>query len=205
MEKEYLFNLNYPDFRKVFEKNIAEKLGTKWMRDSKIKWSTEDGTINVIVIRCNDIYITNDEKRNNDYLVIIENTPEGSMNYIFNCTADPKYKRDGIANLCEQIYYGNIRNHRWTFGRLAICQDFCEVYVIRFIKGKPSEECGLFKINIHDNGSSYNSSLGCVIIATQQENKKYYQPLLSRVRKIQERNIPVAVIRDVNFVRLLES
>lgn len=197
IDKEYFYNLKYAQFKDVFNKYVNDLSQTKLLRDKNIKWNEAEGTINVFVIRCNDLYITNDINRNNDWLVILENRPDDCFRlYVFECTADPKFRKDEIANLLEQIYFGNIRNHKWIFGRLAICQDNCEIYVRRFTGNHYSDDLGHFGINIHDNGGFFNSSLGCVILASQQDNVSEYQPLLKRVSK---NNIPVAVIRDIKF------
>ena len=131
-------------------------------------------------------------------MIVLENRPgDNFRRYVFNCTADPKYKKTRIANICEQIYFGNIRNHRQVAGRDAICQDLCEVYVRRYEGGSWFEEKGFFGINIHNPAGAYNSSLGCVIISTDDDYLSEFRPLLRRVNK---KNIPVAIIRDNKFL-----
>ena len=166
----------------VYASELPEKLNK-----SKTKWN-DDG-LNVIVIRCNDIYITNDMKRNNDWMILFF---EGKK-YIFQCTADPKYRKNKIANICEQVYYGNIRNHRGIYNRLAICQDNCKVFVRRYINNKWFEEQGHFGINIHNSNGLFNSSLGCVILADESRYINSFRPLLREVKK-KTNHIPVAVI-----------
>ena len=196
--KSYFEDLKYSEYKNIFKKYLSDLKGTKWLRDKDIKWIDNEGTINVIVIRCNDYYITNDMKRNNDWMIVIENRPDDNFRrYVFNCTADPKSKKRHRANLCEQIYFGNIRNHRNIAGRDAICQDFCEVYVRRYEGGSWFEEKGHFGINIHNPGNNYNSSLGCVIISTDDDYFSEFRPLL---RRVERRNNPVAIIRDNKFL-----
>ena len=201
MNKLYFEDLRYNQYKFLFEKYVAELKHTEYLRNESIAWSDAEGTINVFVIRCNDMYITNDIQRNNDWLVVIENRPEDSFRrYIFKCTADPKYRRNKIANLVEQIYYGNVRNHRWIPGRDAICQDNNEIYVRRYENGEWFEEKGHFGINIHNSAGFFNTSLGCVVLASEDSYLNEFRPLLRRVQKI---NIPVAVLRDTKFEELL--
>jgi len=156
--------------------------------------------LNVIVIRCNDIYITNDLKRNNDWLILIYN----NLRYIYECTADPKYRKNKIANICEQVYFGNIRNHRGIYNRLAICQDNSDVYVRRYTGNKWYEEHGKFGINIHNPAGFFNSSLGCVILANESRYINSFRPLLREVKK-KTNHIPVAVFNLKEFEKQAEA
>jgi len=196
-------NLKYNQYEEFFNNYIDELSGSKYLRDSGIRWCGVNKTINVIVIRCNDIYITNNMKRNNDWMIVIENTKSGSFKrYIFKVTADPKYRRDKIANLMEQVYFGNSRNHRSQPNRIAICQDTCQVFVKRYKGPTWYEDLGFFGINIHNPKGFFNSSLGCVILAKDSDYLNDFRPLLKRVSKSR---IPVAVIRNTDFARLISQ
>lgn len=190
-EIETLFNAYYD--RLLASYKPAEK-----------RFNTEPGTINVIAVRCNHLYITNDIERNNDVLMIVENKADDNFRrYIYDVTADPKSRKPGIANLLPQIYLGNIRNHRQILGRPAICQDFDSVWVRRYnSNGIWKDENGLFGINIHDRGGFFNSSLGCIILGSEEEYRNEYKPLLLRSEK---KNIPVAVMQDIVFEDLTKN
>ena len=197
----FLENVTYDKYKQFFNKYVEELRETKYLRDPSICWSDKINTINVIVIRCNDIYITNDIQRNNDWLVVIENrTNDTFIKYVFQVTADPKYRKDKIANLCEQIYFGNSRNHKSIPKRIAICQDTCQIYVKRYKGPTWWEDLGRFGINIHNSNGLFNSSLGCVILAKEDDYINEFRPLLNRVEKSK---IPVAVIRNTDFERLI--
>ena len=166
----------------VYASELPEKYNL-----SKVKWN--DNGLSVIVIRCNDIYETNDIKRNNDWLILFFR----GLKYIFQCTADPKYRKNKIANLCEQAYYGNIRNHRGIYNRDAICQDVDKVFVRRYTGSKWYDESGYFGINIHNSNGLFNSSLGCVILADEKRYINTFRPLLREAKQISNK-IPVVVI-----------
>lgn len=195
MTKEELLNIVYTEYESLFEKYRKEQ-------NSPISLQTANGSINAFVIRCNNMYITNDMERNNDFLVVLRYNPDNVDKYAFKVTADPCTRRYNIANLCEQIYAGNIRNHRWIAGRIAICQDLYPVKVRRYQNSsRYYEETGFFGINIHDNGGFWNSSLGCVILESEDEYKESYKPLLKSAAN--KNYVPVAVIRDKEFKHLL--
>ena len=65
MDKSYLENLTYNQYKALFY-NYAVNLDKK---PEYIKYNEKEGTINAFVIRCNDLYVTNDMKRNNDCFV----------------------------------------------------------------------------------------------------------------------------------------
>ncbi len=194
MTKEDLLNIEYDKYETLY--NIyARKLG------SPVSLQVNYGKINAFVIRCNEMYTTNDMQRNNDFLVILQYNSDSVDKYVFKVTADPHTRKYNIANLCEQIYAGNIRNHRQIAGRLAICQDFSPVRVRRYQSStKYFEETGFFGINIHDNGGLFNSSLGCVILESEDEYKEYFKPLLQSA--MNKTYVPVTVIRDIEFLKM---
>lgn len=195
MNREQLIKIPIDSYKEIFNA-YAEGLPDKYNL-SKTYW---EDVLNVIVIRCNDIYVTNNELRNNDWLVCIYN----NLRYVYKCTADPKYKRDRIANLREQVYYGNIRPHRWIGWRTCIAQDNCKVWVRRYANGKWYEELGHFGINIHNSAGYFNSSLGCVILADESRYINSFRPLLRTVKK-QTNRIPVAVINIKWFEQQAEA
>ena len=154
-------------------------------------WNEETGTINVICIRNNDENSFNDQMRNNDKLVIIENRPNDSYRlYEYEVTSDPSTKKPGIAHLCEGAYNSYVvRPHRWIAGRTALCQDAGEVRVFRTNSaGKLMYyEWGWFGINVHDTGGFWNSSLGCVILADSNQYQQEYKPLLLRAKEMHKK------------------
>jgi hypothetical protein len=200
MNKQILFDLSYQDLKKLFNNFLDCQTGNKYHNEN-VKWQDADGTINVIAIRCNDIYITNDMNRSNDYLCIVHNTGDSYEQFVYNCTTDPKTRRTNIANICEQSYLGNIRNHHWTPGRVAICQDNCKVWVRRYNGNTWVEQYGFFTINIHNPQGFFNSSLGCIILATDDSYISTFRPLLNKV-KLVTNEIPVIVMQEKTFNNL---
>lgn len=197
MNKQILFDLSYQQLKDLFNDYLVylSKFKTKY-HNPNVKWRDDDGTINVIVIRCNDLYVTNDMVRNNDYLCVIHNTGDSYEQFVFNVTADPKTRKNRIANLCSQSYIGNIRNHRWIPNRLAICQDNDAIWVRRYENNKWFEENGYFGINIHNSAGFFNSSLGCVILSSEDSYINSFRPLL---KKVQGKSVPVIVMEENNF------
>lgn len=179
-------------YRELFDKYIAS-LPKEYQHG--VKWN-EDG-INVIIKRNNPVETFNDEIRNNDDLIIIENKPATYTKYLFNVTADPKTRRFGIATLLPQAYYGNVRNHRGILGRPAICQDNCPVWIKRY-GGKV--EHGHFGIHIHDNGGFFNSSLGCTVLSSAESFINEFKPLLKRIKG---KTISVICIQAEKFDELM--
>ena len=110
-----------------------------------------------------------------------------------------------------QVYLGNIRPHQWAFNRDAVCQDYCAVWVRRFFKSKYDakpkmtyckennlwyyNDFGLHHINIHNANGFFNSSLGCVILDSEDEFIKIFRPTLKLVPKEYRNQIPVFVIQ----------
>jgi len=196
MDKQRLLKISYKTFREIFD-NFSDYLkGTKY-HNADVCWDNRIGMINVIVIRCNEVYITNDLKRNNDFLIICENKIDTVTTYVFNCTADPKYRRSKIANFMPQVYFANIRNHRQIPGRICLAQDLCKVWVKRFQGVKNWEDHGNFGINIHNSAGFFNSSLGCVILASEDDFIKEFRPLLKRCKY--KSKIPAAVMQLEHF------
>lgn len=205
--REIGLNLTIPQINNIFNA-YYNYLGHNNFTNN-IRFDITPGGINVFVIRMNSIYVTNDMKRNNDWMFIYQNEIPGkqkSYNYVFQVTADPKTRKYRIANILPQIYGGNIRNHRWIFGRLAICQDNYKVWVRRFDKNEKDfvDEKGFFGINIHDNAGMFNSSLGCVILANQSSYSNMFFPLLKEIKSIQK-IIPVCVFQDNIFLNLYNN
>jgi hypothetical protein len=202
MDKEFLLNVDYDKYEKVFELLKNEQKDTKYFKDISMK--TEVGNINVFAIRCNDIGIANDQIRNNDFLVVLHYTDTQCVKLCLSVTTDPKTHREYIANIYDpQLYFGNIRNHHWTPGRLCIAQDNCKVWVRRYYDKDPShyiDREGNFTINIHDNGGFYNSSLGCVILADETDYHEEFYPLLKNCTN--KDYVPVMIIRDNKFEEL---
>lgn len=211
MDREYLLNIPYKKYKEIFYK-FRDYLKTfnngkyyHLFNGKDIEFKEDSNTLSVFVIRCNDYYITNDMQRNNDFLILLYSTPSDKYEkYVFDVTADPKTRRYGIANLMEQIYVGNVRNHKWTLGRDCIAQDLCPVWVRRYTSNTNYyEEKGHFGINIHNNGGLFNSSLGCVIFADDEDYFNYFRKIVRTIDNKKE--IPVAVIRDNLFLKFLNN
>lgn len=160
--------------------------------------------IMVFVVRCNERISFNDVERNNDLLVIVEYISEDNFNlYTFNVTADPKSQKPNIAHLIEQIYTGNIGLHRAILGRTCIRSDKGLWYRRTDLNGKPYDpKFGQIGINLHNSAGFWNSSLGCVILESEDDYKNVFKPLLNRVSN--RNNIPVAVINQDYFTEELK-
>lgn len=193
-EQYKLLESLYYDFRKSEDNYIAE--------DVKKISSFTNGEIAAFVIRMNKSNSFNDVETNNDLLVILENVNDKNFNiFTFNVTADPKSNKPNIAHVLEQIYRGNIRNHRWIFGRIAICSDR-GLWYFRTKAGKIIERLfGMIGINIHDNGGFFNSSLGCVILELMSQYKTVFKPLLQRATN--KENVPVFIMNQYFFNKIL--
>ena len=201
MDKETLLNITYTQYEKIFDK-YSKSSGL--INPHKVAMRKGLNEVDAFVIRCNEMYVTNDIIRNNDYLVLLQYLMDSISKYVFKVTADPSIRRYNIANLCEQIYYGNIRNHRWIAGRICIAQDKCPVRVRRYSDSRHYiEEVGYFGINIHDNGGLWNSSLGCVILESKDSYNNFLKPLLKSAAN--KNYVPVTVIRDKDFLNLMNA
>lgn len=162
---------------------------------------TEPDTINVLGIRYNHEISFNNDLTNNDNLIIWENTSSNQVRlWRFPVTMDPKSKKVNIAHLVKGVYPSyRVGNHRQVPGRTALRQDDGVVLVARTDKkGEVFEvQTGKFGINIHDSGGFSNSSLGCTILANDDDYKNKYKPLLLRVKA--QRNITY-VVSDLDDV-----
>lgn len=202
INKESLLDISSFKYQEIFDNWYKKRQETKYKIDYPIKYNDEDNSINIFIIRMNNIGIMNDQKRNNDFLIMIHNATDGIYKYVFEVTADPKTKKTGIASIIPQVYIGNIRNHKWIFGRTAVCQDNHPVWVWRW--GLNKEEKGFFGINIHDNGGFFNSSLGCTIFADNKAYKENFKKILDEVKNTEfKNNIPVAVFQEKDFIECM--
>jgi len=226
--------LVYDDAVKIFDAykdDLREKENGFWLKDKSATVQERELAIALgFVIRCNDIFITNDIKRNNDWLFVIQNRPnEYIRRYVYQCTADPSLRRSGMATLMPQIYTANIRNHHNVFGRPALCQDNCPVTVRRYIKESEISyyqnlgfevheavevvggykyyffDTGHFGIHIHNPAQYWNSSLGCVILANDNDYKNEFKPLLNEAKTVQSTKIPIAVFQKDRFQEIYSS
>lgn len=184
------------------------------------KWNDEEGTINVIAIRNNDELDFNNRVRNNDQLMVFENRPNDMFRvYEFPCTTDPATpitlrdflsKKRGRAHLCEGAYESYVvRPHNWVLGRTALGQDANPVQVARSDnKGQfVGFDTGFFGINVHDAGRFWNSSLGCIIIAFENnlQYKSEFKPCLERAKSVHKKlgiNFTVFLINHKTLRRL---
>jgi len=198
--KDFLKNIKVEEYQAV----AKSLLPLIFKNDINIKWQLPF----VFILRFNKYYQTNTEKRNNDFVVIITDKVN-----VFECSADPKVRKDDIANIANnQAYEGNIRNHNYIPGNICIAQDYCDLIVRRYYShlrtygrgGKVVatgydedlklwwvEERGKFHINLH-RSSYYNSSLGCTIVTKEDEEE--FKALLKDIKKIQITKIPVVVL-----------
>jgi|SRR5574343_72548 hypothetical protein len=206
INKQILFDLTYQelkdlclDFQEYLRKNKPKYY------NENCKWIGGGSGANVIIIRCNKPYTGNDTLRNNDYLIIVKNNGDSYEQFVYNCTADPKTMRLGIATLLEQCYVGNIRNHHYTPNRPAICQDFCRVWVGRYDGKNGYEQFGYFTMHIHNPAGFFNSSLGCTILSTDDSYISTFRPLLKKlIAEGYTRNIPVFVMQEETFNNLIK-
>ncbi|WP_276979196.1 hypothetical protein [Flavobacterium filum] len=161
----------------------------------------------VFPIRCNNRISFNDSDAdgdgdidwNNDLLVIVEYISENNFNvFTFDCTVDPKTNKHNIAHLIEQVYTGNVGNHRGILSRICIRSDRGTWFKrTDYKKQVVMEDFDLRGINIHDNNGLFNTSEGCPILQSQGDYKNTFKPLLNRVSN---RNfIPVAVLNQDYF------
>lgn len=184
--------LNNRFFTQQNIKALWFKLYTKYLIEKRTEgrpqFVTAPDTINVIGIRQNAEIAFNDEDNfNNDLLVVYENTSSGNVRlWLFDCTMDPSRRRDNIAHLLKGAWGSyRVRNHRWIPGRTALCQDVAPVQIARtnsFGNVKIFTK-GFFGINIHDSGGFRNSSLGCTVLASDEDYKTKFKPLLKRINQ----------------------
>jgi len=173
-------------------KTVWDVLRVKYIRQGRYigstKWTDSPNTINVIGVRSNPEIAFNDQSTfNDDMLLIYENTSTGGVRlYSLPCTMDPKARKKSIAHLLKGIYASyRVRPHRWILGRDALCQDVNKVNIARTdIKGNViKKETDFFGINIHDSGGYRNSSLGCTILASNDDYKYKFRPLILRLKQ----------------------
>lgn len=157
----------------------------EWLVPEKVEASVHfpncDDGIAAFIFRCNQPIDFNNIRRNNDLLIIVQRKLLGFKVYSMVCTADPYGPKDHIAHLSAQIYRANRGLHRGIPGRICLRSDFGfgtwiqrtdsegDVIDINPASDKFTSAPGHFGINIHDTGGYYNSSLGCVIIAYNQD------------------------------------
>jgi len=186
-------DLKYSDWKNIFNKHL-DYCKTKNRVSGSPKWHDDEGTLNVIGIRCNDERDFNFGKYN-DYLVMIMNRPndEFRMN-ILKVTVDPGIPNQpgekNRAHLCQGVWNSYVvRPHRWksrTFPKIgfqprwALCQDKDEVEVVRTDStGKVvGNERGQFGINIHDTGGFRDSSIGCTVVQDDNDYVDTYLPYI---------------------------
>ncbi len=189
------------DYRNLFDKY------KNWLVEEKVepsvKYPEQEGEIAVFQFRCNEEISFNNEIRNNDFLVVVQMTGEGILDYFFDTTCDPKSKVNGIAHTCEQIYRGNVGAHRGDSNRPCIRSDFGfgTWYNRTDSSGNvkdlnPSDSftsiAGHIGINIHNANGAYNSSLGCTIFSNESEYQNVFRKLIMLCAN--KKNIPVALI-----------
>src|SRR5690606_15523272 len=193
MDFNYLNTLSVDTCKRLFndykESLLSESKTAKYVVDKTITWNNSPGALNVIQIRCNELFVANDKKFNNDWMITVEN-PSGENKYgnpkleVYSVTVDPKIQRNNMAFVMEQITRRHIGYHKWNPARIALRQDQGSLnyrtWVARQTKknGKwiNREELGFFTIHTHDNGGFSNSSLGCTILSSLDTYKKYFKP-----------------------------
>lgn len=198
-------SLNILQFQKLHYLFSDSLKGTKY--EKEVIFDIEPKHINLFTIRNNDVYMTNDMIYDNDYVIVTQNgsIEKNSSITILRATADPKMRRQNIANLVQQQWYGNIRPHHWMAGRLAVCQDNDKVWVRRYQTiTQYIEEYGNFTINIHNKNGLSNSSLGCTILASDESYKKLFLPTLKEVQSIQKK-IPCSLLQIEMFNELYKE
>ncbi|HMQ78822.1 MAG TPA: hypothetical protein PKD94_04580 [Ignavibacteria bacterium] len=145
------------------------------------------------VFRFNDDESYNDVLPNNDLKVLAKRViSDGDWSVddeLFNVTADPKTKRNGIAHFLPQVYRGNIGNHRAIIGRICIRSDRGCWY---FRTGDGKAIFGMIGLNWHNSAGFFNTSLGCVINEDENRWREVEKPMLKRVNNTQ--NIPCAIV-----------
>lgn len=200
-------------FNKYKELLLSNPDTAKYVVDKTIEW--QEFGYNVIQIRCNDLFVTNDIQAYNDWMVTIDYSEkvEGVVE-VYAVTVDPKVRRDEIFNVLEQITRRHVGYHKWSLSRIALRQDSGKLdyrtWGARFTRKAGQwikrEVLGFFTIHTHDNGGFGNSSLGCTILKSLDTYKRYFKPALTRLKKLGlDKNIPMAIMRDKTFEDLLGS
>lgn len=206
---EILHSFSFSDYENLFNQY------SNWLIKDKVEPSTKFldtyGSLSAFVFRFNETISFNDIIRNNDLLVLMKviDNERGIKDNFFDVTSDPCGKKFRIAHLCEQIYRGNVGFHRGDSNRPCIRSDngFGTWYnrtdtESDIIDINPSDNytsiAGHIGINIHNNNGAYNSSLGCVILSSENDYRKIFVPFITQ-NVTNRNNIPVCVINGEDW------
>lgn len=201
-------NDSYTYWKKIAENFIKHCADNGKPNYGETSFREEEGTINVFVVRRNaEISFNDSDKFYNDDAYIVENRPNDSFRlYSYRVTADPANRKYKMAHLCEGAYNSYvIRNHRFIPGRTALCQDADEVKVMRTDTNGyfMNYDRGFFGINFHDKngwGNSINTSLGCIILYSQDYYVNEFKPLLERIKSLGvQKRITIYLINEKTF------
>lgn len=195
-EVKLMFDMYYNFLLGSSDKEVRKLLVSKF-----IHWNDSPKGLNVLQIRFNDLFVTNNILRNNDWMVTVEGNTKVEA---YRVTVDPKIRRNRIFNVRSQITLRHIGYHHWNRNRICLRQDYSREYDYRTWGRRYIKRNGIWTwydvlgnctIHTHDNGGFWNSSLGCTIIANMSTYKKYFKPALIRVKEGgQGHYIPMAII-----------
>lgn len=194
-----------------------------------------EGAISMVwQIRMNKLGIANNIDSFNDYMITVENPSdingfEEPKLEVYIGTIDPKVLRAGMFFSIPHMGYRHIGKHHGLDWRDCLRQDDIKVmhknscdYVdyrtwgVRFYPdskfGWNDKFCkfafGHKTIHTHGPGriSFANTSLGCFVIARAPVYKKYFRPMLRRVRTVRQGNyVPIAYITAEMFLELINQ